>query len=110
MVEADLSTASCRSPASSSSRPDSGLSLVPGPKQGQWLRAGGKPLRDRRGEILFIDARNLGEMEDRTHRILPEADIAQITGTYHAWRGDGDAAYQDILGFCSRLRWTRFGA
>jgi len=60
----------------------------------------GKRLRDRRGEILFIDARNLGEMEDRTHRVLPDADIARITGTYHAWRGDGEAPYGDMPGFC----------
>ena len=60
----------------------------------------GKPLRDRRGEILFIDARSLGEMEDRTHKILPDADIARITGTYHAWRGDGEVAYEGIPGFC----------
>jgi len=61
---------------------------------------GGKPLRDRRGEILFIDARNIGEMEDRTHKVLHAADIARITGTYHAWRGDSEAAYEDIPGFC----------
>ena len=60
---------------------------------------GGEPLRDRTGEILFIDARQLGEMEDRTHRILTDAHIAQIAGTYHAWRGDG-GEYQDIPGFC----------
>ncbi len=60
---------------------------------------GGEPLRDRTGEILFIDARQLGKMEDRTHRILSDEDIAQIAGTYHAWRGDG-GEYQDILGFC----------
>ncbi len=61
---------------------------------------GGKPLRDRRGKVLFIDARSIGEMEDRTHKILTDTDIAKITGTYHAWRGDGEAAYEDIPGFC----------
>jgi type I restriction enzyme M protein len=60
----------------------------------------GKPLRDRSGEILFIDARNLGEMEDRTHRILSDTDIAKITDTYHAWRGDGQGEYSDVPGFC----------
>jgi type I restriction enzyme M protein len=41
-------------------------------------------------------------MTDRTHRELTAADIAQIAGTYHAWRGDRDHApvYQDIPGFC----------
>ncbi len=53
-----------------------------------------KPLRDRAGETLFIDARQLGRMEDRIHRVLDPADIARIAATYHAWRGDG-AAYAD---------------
>ena len=59
-------------------------------------------LRDRRGEVLFIDARGLGTMIDRTHRELSDDDIGQIAGTYHAWRGDGDSAasYADIPGFC----------
>jgi type I restriction enzyme M protein len=47
----------------------------------------GPPLRDRRGETLFIDARQMGTMIDRTHRELTEDDIAKIAGTYHAWRG-----------------------
>ena len=49
----------------------------------------GQPLRDRRGETLFIDARKLGYMEDRTRRNLSDEDIQRITGAYHAWRGDG---------------------
>jgi type I restriction enzyme M protein len=44
--------------------------------------------RDRRGETLFIDARKMGTLIDRVHRELTEADIAEIAGTYHAWRGD----------------------
>ncbi len=57
--------------------------------------------RDRRGEILFIDARNMGEMVDRTHRELTDADIARIADTYHAWRGEKDAGeYEDVPGFC----------
>ncbi|NLE44019.1 MAG: SAM-dependent methyltransferase, partial [Chloroflexi bacterium] len=57
--------------------------------------------RDRRGEILFIDARKLGEMVDRTHRELTAADIARIADTYHAWRGEKDAGeYEDVPGFC----------
>lgn len=58
-------------------------------------------LRDRRRQILFIDARKMGEMVDRTHRILTGEDIALIAGTYHAWRGDPDAGeYEDVPGFC----------
>ena len=59
------------------------------------------PLRDRRGEVLFIDARTLGRMIDRTHRELTDEDIARITDTYHAWRGEAEAGdYADVPGFC----------
>ncbi|MEN2976943.1 class I SAM-dependent DNA methyltransferase [Tistrella bauzanensis] len=58
-------------------------------------------LRDRRGEILFIDARKLGHMVDRTRKEFSDADIDKITRAYHAWRGEGDAgAYEDVPGFC----------
>ena len=43
--------------------------------------------RDRRGHVLFIDARKLGVMADRTHRELTDDEIAHIARTYHAWRG-----------------------
>jgi type I restriction enzyme M protein len=57
--------------------------------------------RDRRGETLFIDARRMGTLVDRTHRELSTDDIARIAGTYHAWRGDqGSAEYTDVAGFC----------
>ena len=57
--------------------------------------------RDRRGEILFIDARKLGRMVDRTHRELTDEDTSRIAATYHAWRGEKDAGkYEDIAGFC----------
>lgn len=57
--------------------------------------------RDRRGEILFIDARKLGRMADRTHKELTDEDIAKITQTYHSWRGEKAAGiYADVPGFC----------
>ena len=57
--------------------------------------------RDRRSEVLFIDARKLGRMIDRTQREMADEDIARIAGTYHAWRGDkGAAKYEDVAGFC----------
>ena len=57
--------------------------------------------RDRRGEVLFIDARTLGRMVDRTHRELTDEDIARIADTYHAWRGEeGAGGYTDVPGFC----------
>ncbi len=57
--------------------------------------------RDRRGEVLFIDARKLGHLVDRVHRELEPEDIARVAGAYHAWRGDKKAAaYADVPGFC----------
>jgi type I restriction enzyme M protein len=57
--------------------------------------------RDRRGEVLFIDARKMGQMVDRTHRELTAEDITLIAATYHAWRGEKHAGeYEDIPGFC----------
>jgi len=57
--------------------------------------------RNRSGQILFMDARTLGHMTDRTHRELTGEDIARIAGTYRAWRGEPDADdYADIPGFC----------
>ncbi len=67
--------------------------------------------RARQGETLFIDARKLGRMLDRTRRDLSADDIARIAGTYHAWRG-GESAddYADVPGFCKstaleEVRW-----
>jgi len=58
--------------------------------------------RDRRGQVLFIDARKMGTLIDRVHRELTDEDIQRIASTYHAWRGDAPqtAEYQDMPGFC----------
>jgi len=67
--------------------------------------------RERKGETLFIDARNMGSMVDRTHKELTADDIAEIARTYHAWRGLAQAErsedvpvpaleYEDTPGFC----------
>jgi type I restriction enzyme M protein len=57
--------------------------------------------RDRHGEVLFIDARKLGEMQTRTLRVLTDDNINQITSTYHNWRNSKpETAYEDIPGFC----------
>lgn len=68
-------------------------------------------LRDRRGEILFIDARNLGYMDGRTHRNLDaEKDIQYIADCYHAWRGEVvrhhtfKQGYCNIQGFCKSIK------
>ena len=60
-----------------------------------------RTLRDRRGEVLFIDARNMGVLVDRTRRELTDVEIGKIAETYHAWRGEKEAdAYADVPGFC----------
>lgn len=80
---------------------------------------------DRRGQVLFIDARAMGHMVTRAERALSDADIHRIADTYHAWRGmerlglgtrdvtdaasaDGEAAdlleeYEDVPGFCKSV-------
>lgn len=57
--------------------------------------------RDRRGGVLFIDARKLGHMVDRTRKEFSDEDVERITSTYHAWRGEAGAGdYADVPGFC----------
>jgi len=61
----------------------------------------GKGWRNRRGEVLFIDARKLGHLVDRTRRELSDEDVQRIADTFHAWRGEPEAGeYADIPGFC----------
>jgi len=57
--------------------------------------------RNREGETLFIDARQIGSMISRTQKELTETDIARIAKTYHAWRGEKkDGTYEDQPGYC----------
>ncbi|MCK9150498.1 type I restriction-modification system subunit M [Methanobacterium alcaliphilum] len=58
--------------------------------------------RNRQEEILFIDARKMGYMEDRKHRVLNDEDVQQIAQIYHSWRGE-DGVYEDIKGFCKSV-------
>jgi len=55
--------------------------------------------KNRKGETLFIDARNMGTMVDRRHRELTDKDIDKIAGTYHSWRNK-KCKYEDVPGFC----------
>jgi type I restriction enzyme M protein len=80
------------------------------------VRGEGQTFRDRRGHVLFIDARKLGRMADRTHKELTDEDIARIADTYHAWRGTSSSplpqgegqgeggAYADVPGFCKSAK------
>jgi type I restriction enzyme M protein len=59
------------------------------------------PFRDRRGEVLFIDARKMGRMETRKIRVLDNADVTKISTAYHAWReGAAGMPFVEVPGFC----------
>ena len=69
-----------------------------------WFLARNKKngkFRDRRGQTLFIDARKLGSLIDRTHKDFYDEEIDKVATTYHAWRGEKEAGeYKDVPGFC----------
>jgi len=81
-------------------------------------RAGGNPgFRDRTGEVLFIDARNMGYMKDRVLRDFTEKDIQKIADTFQAWRSAEPLTrhsreggnpkfikYEDVPAFCKSAR------
>ncbi len=65
--------------------------------KGARTAASGRQLRDRKGEVLFIDARNLGYMKDRVLRDFAEGDLKLVTNAFHNWQmGEG---YEDVAGF-----------
>jgi type I restriction enzyme M protein len=72
--------------------------------------------RDRRGKVLFIDARKMGTMIDRVQRTLTDADIRTIANTYHAWRADKPVkgekplpAFAPVAGFCAEATLDEIG-
>jgi len=73
-----------------------------------WFLARSKKngrFRDRRGETLFLDARKMGPLVDRTHRELTDEEVERVAGTYHAWRGDkGAGKYKNVAGFCKAAK------
>jgi type I restriction enzyme M protein len=89
--------------------------------KGERTSAAGRKLRDRKGEVLFIDARNLGYMKDRVLRDFTQEDLNQVTETFHNWRRAGaqvprspgmdesgqttadENSYSDIPGFCASV-------
>ncbi|BDD02411.1 DNA methyltransferase (plasmid) [Persicobacter psychrovividus] len=74
-------------------------------KQAQTFNDDRQNYRNREGETLFIDARNMGSMISRTQKELTADDIAEIARTYHAWRGETkDGEYEDVAGFCKSAR------
>mgnify|MGYP003384105746 CR=1 FL=1 len=86
--------------------------------KGARTSAAGRLLRERKGEVLFIDARNLGYMKDRVLRDFTQEDLNHVTDTFHNWRRTGvqvprspgmddsgqtavnENSYEDIAGFC----------
>lgn len=61
--------------------------------------------RNRRKEVLFIDARKTGQMVDRTRRELTDDDVKRIADIYHSWRGEPDAVpYADVAGYCRSVK------
>ena len=84
--------------------------LHPSPASGRGAGGEGQQRRgrDRRGEVLFIDARKLGRMDTRVNRVFDDEDVARIAATVHRWRADGedgaDEAYADVPGFCRAVK------
>ncbi|TDR16751.1 type I restriction-modification system subunit M [Marinicella litoralis] len=81
--------------------------------KGERTSATGRKLRDRKGEVLFIDARNLGYMKDRVLRDFTQDDLNQVTETFHAWQCSPDChsreggnllEYADEPGFCKSVK------
>ena len=81
-----------------------------------FLNRGRNNGHPRSGEILFIDARNLGHLINRRTRELSPEDLEQISSTYHAWRtgekkgkakagkkAKGKSQYEDVKGFCASV-------
>ena len=65
--------------------------------KGARTAASGRNLRDRKGEVLFIDARNLGYMKDRVLRDFTADDLNKVANAFHSWQmGEG---YEDVAGF-----------
>ena len=84
-----------------------------------WLLARDKAdprLRDRRGQVLMIDARGLGSMVDRTHRELLPDEVARLVDLYHAWRGDpvpkdsSPRSHADVPGLCRSVSLAEIAA
>jgi len=69
-------------------------------------RASSSKYANRKNEILFIDARNLGHLINRRTKELSHEDIKQIADTYHNWRNP-NGSYEDIAGFCASVNLER---
>jgi type I restriction enzyme M protein len=79
-----------------------------------WFLSRNKNFRDgvdRRRQVLFIDARGMGHLVDRTRREFSNQEISSIAQSYRSWKSE---SYKDVPGFCrsvsadeiSRHRWA----
>jgi type I restriction enzyme M protein len=68
-----------------------------------WFLRRGKTTR--KEEVLFIDARKMGQMISRRNKELTKEEIVKISDTYHSWLGEdcengSKQKYEDVVGFC----------
>ena len=78
-------------------KPNPGITAVRAPQANRFLAR----RQERFGEVLFIDARKLGRMVDRTHRELTDHDIIRIADTYDSCRMEGESdGHADLPSFC----------
>ena len=76
--------------------------------KGERTDKAGRKLRNRKGEVLFIDARNLGYMKDRVLRDFTMDDIQKVADIFHAWKTGATVngvVYEDQAGFCKSVTW-----
>ena len=66
------------------------------------IAVSGRKLRDRSGEMLFIDARNLGYMKDRVLRDFTQDDLNKVAELFHNWQMG--KCYDDEAGFCKSVQ------
>lgn len=68
---------------------------------------GKRGTQDRKGQVLMIDARDLGRMVDRKTRVFDDEDVQKIAGAWHRWRGTDSelntGEYEEMLGFCKSV-------
>lgn len=58
-------------------------------------------LRDRRGEVLFLDLRQKGIPFEKKYIELSDDERAAIANTYHAWQSvDWETDYEDVPEYC----------
>jgi len=60
--------------------------------------------KTRKNEILFIDAQNMGNLVDKSHRELEESEITEISDIFHAWKNNESKSKYEIPGFSTSIK------